>query len=115
MYSSWVIMSIGPSSGSCAWTPRPWRGCLPARGIPDQEGPEVQLTATFGDRRCRVSLIAEHDFRRLQNASFGDRAHAPGECWRRQQLRGTKSLPAVRSIAERDVFSLLVDLSARSL
>jgi len=43
--------------------PKTLGGPLTDRGDPGQEGPGVQLTATFADRRCRVSLIADVDVR----------------------------------------------------
>jgi hypothetical protein len=43
--------------------PKTLEGPLTDRGDPGREVPGVQLTATFVDRRCRFSLIADVDFR----------------------------------------------------
>jgi len=54
-------MALGSSSCLTAWSPETLEG--PHRGLVDtgQEEPAAQLTATFADRRPRLSLIADRE------------------------------------------------------
>jgi hypothetical protein len=68
MNSSWVIISVVPPVGLVQLVPKTLEGPLTGRVDTGQEEHGAQLTATFDDRRSRVSAITERGFQRSRTA-----------------------------------------------